>query len=419
MEDTLRDIRLAIRGLARTPGFALVATVTLALGIGANTTIFSVVSSVLLRPPAHVQDPDSLIQVYTSDFSGPPFGTSSYPDFRDFRDQIPAFEGTLAFAPGTLSLATETGDSQLLLNEFVSGNYFEVLGVGSLLGRTFTAQEDLPEGGPAVCVISHGLWSRQFAKDPGILGRVLRLNGQSVTIVGVAPDGFKGSLPVVSVDLWIPPSTWALYQPGLFTSRGNRGLLVKGRLAPGATLEEAQTQLDVLAGQLHAEYASTWTDVHQEGRRITVITEREGRILPQIRGPVLGFIGLLFGVVGLVLLMACANVANLLLARGTLKQREVGVRLSLGASRSRLLRQLLTESLILAALGGAAGVALAYVGLQALMTMSLPVPVALTLDLGMDYRVLSFALLLASSSFTFSGLAAARFFFSLGSWARL
>jgi macrolide transport system ATP-binding/permease protein len=402
-----RDVRHALRWLARNPGFTLVATATLALCIGATTVLFSVVSAVLLEPPAHVEDPEALVQIYTSDFSGPLYGASSFPDFEDFRAQTPALADAAAFQPGTASLGFEDQPSRLVLGERVSGNYFDLLGVEAQLGRTFTDEEERLDSGAAVAVIGDGLWTRAFGRDPGVIGSSLRIDGRPLTVVGVAPRGFKGSLPLVSADLWLPVSTWALYEPGELDSRGNRGLLVRGRLAEGATVEDARTQLAAVAARLHAEYPGVWTDVREEPRKVTVLADREARLPPQLGNTPIGFLGLLFGVLALVLLIACANIANLLLARGARQGREVAVRLSLGATRGRLMRQLVTESLTLSLLGGLAGVALAFVGLRLLRGMALPVGVDLRLDVALDARALLFALALSALTGLIFGLAPA------------
>ncbi|HVS12620.1 MAG TPA: ABC transporter permease [Thermoanaerobaculia bacterium] len=402
-----RDVRIALRWLRRNPGFTLVATTTLALCIGATTVLFSVVSSVLLEPPAHVEDPGALVQIYTSDYSGPPYGASSFPDFEDFRAQAPALADAAAISPGTASLGSETEASRVVLSERVSGNYFDLLGVDAQLGRTFSPEEGRLDGGAAVAVIGDGLWTRAFGRDPGVLGRAIRVDGRPLTVVGVAPRGFKGSLPLVTVDLWLPVSTWAMYEPGLLDSRGNRGLLVSGRLADGATVEDAETQLAAVAARLHAEYPGAWTDVREEPRRVTVLAEREARIPPQLGSAPIGFLGLLFGVLGLVLLIACANIANLLLARGARQGREVAVRLSLGATRGRLVRQLITESLTLAIFGGIAGVAVAFVALRVLRGVALPVGVDLRLDVPLDGGALLFAVALSALTGLIFGLAPA------------
>ena len=392
MESTLQDLRLAARSLAKAPGFTFVAIVTLALGIGANTSIFSLVNAVLLRAPAHIERPDELVSIYTSDFSGPPFGTSSYPDYRDFRDESPAIADAIALEMGVVNVAGDDGVSEIFVTEFVTGNYFEMLGVQPALGRAFTDEEGDYSSSASVAVLSHGLWLRRFGGDPGVVGETFRASGQTVTVVGVAPEGFGGLLPLVTPELWIPVSTQALIQgDGGFEQRGSRGSLIAARLAEGATPELAQEQLTALASRLQAEYPRSWTDVNDETRRVTVV---DGILLPPpTKSVVNGFAVLLLAVVGIVLLIACANVANLTLARASRRRREVATKLVLGAGRGRIVRQLLAESAIVGVIGGIGGAAMA-VWLVGMAEAFRPLTgVSFSLDLGVDRTVLLFSAL--------------------------
>jgi predicted permease len=392
MESTLLDLRLAARSLAKAPGFTLVAIVTLALGIGANTSIFSLVHAVLLRAPAHVERPDQLVSIYTSDFSGPQFGGSSYPDYRDFRDESPAMADALVLVPGTVNVAGEDGVSEILVTEFVTGNYFEMLGVQPGLGRAFTDEEGDYSSGASVAVLSHGFWLRRFGADPDVIGETFRASGQTVTVVGVAPEGFGGLLPVVTPDLWIPVSTQALIQGGGgFEQRGSRGSLIIARLAEGATLDIAQAQLTTLASRLHREYPEAWTDVNGEIRRVTVVDDI--RLPPQVKGAVNGFALLLVTVVGIVLLIACANIANLTLARASRRGRELAMKVVLGAGRGRIVRQLLAESAIVGVIGGLGGAGLAVWLVGMAETFRPFTGVSVSLALGVDETVLLFSAL--------------------------
>ena len=391
MESTIHDVRLAVRSLVRAPGFTLVAIGTLALGIGANASIFSLINAVLLRAPAHVERPDRLVSVYTSDFSGPPFGTSSHPDFRDFRAESPALADAIALTPGTVTVPGSDGVSEILVTEFVTGNYFELLGVQPALGRSFTDEEGDHSSGAAVTVLSHGFWLRRFGGDPDVVGETFRVSGQPVTIVGVAPEGFGGMLPLVTPDLWIPPSTQALINEGggNFEARGDRSSYIFARLADGSTIDVAQEQLNAVARRLHQRHPDWWTDVNGEARRVTVVDDI--RLPPQIRGAATGFALLLLTAVGIVLLIVCANVANLTLARVSRRGRELAVKAALGAGRTRIMRQLLAEGAIVGGLGGLGGLALAAWLLGIARALRPFTGVSMSLDLGVDRNVLLFS----------------------------
>lgn len=406
MDGLLQDLRHAARRLASSPGFTAVAAVILGLGIGANTTAFGVLNGLLLRP-LPVREPARLAAVFTSGFSEGKYGGSSYPDYVDFRDGADAFAGLMAHAPQPLALS-ESGQMELVIGETVTGNYFDVLGVPAARGRTFLPEEDRTPGTHPVAVVSHRLWVRRFASDPALVGRSLTLNGQAFTVVGIAPEGFPGMMRGLATDVWIPMMMRPRVRPSEdLTNRGSRSLLVMGRLRDGADIVQARAQLEAIAGRLNAQYPGQWSDVQKHPRRVSVAPESEVRIHPVARGAVLGVTGLLGVVAGLVLLISCANVANLLLARTASRAQEVAIRLSLGASRARLLRQFLSESVLLAGLGGLLGVLMAVWATDLLSAFQPPLPVPVQLDVHLDLRVLAFGLVLALATGVLVGLAPA------------
>lgn len=393
----LEDLRFARRALRKTPGFAIAAVLTIALGIGANTAIFSVVHNVLLQPLA-LPEPEQLVRVFhdapEGGFATTP-GAFSPPDFEDLQRHNAAFAGLAAyyFIPGQSETSLlGGGPPQELDAAFVSAGFFSLLGVSPMLGRTPGPDENVP-GADNVVVLSHGLWQARLGADPGIVGRTVTLDGGAFTVIGVMPAGFD--FPSREAALWVPLSL--IGEDDIPTTRGLRWMDVIGRLAPGTTPAAAEGAAERVMQRLAEEYPDT-----NEGWGTVTVQALKASLVGELRPALF----VLLGAVALVLLIACANLANLLLARGSARGPEFAIRSALGADRSRIVRQLLTESLLLALVGGALGLGLAYVGLDALVALSagtIPRPD----EIGVDLRVAGFALAASLVTGVLFGLAPA------------
>src|SRR5215213_9412444 len=388
LETLWQDVRFGVRMLVKSPTFTVVAVIALALGIGANSAIFSVVNTVLLRPLPY-KDPEGLVMVWEdATKQGYPRDTPAAANFVDWRDQNQVFEGMAAIADESFNL-TGSGEPERLEGRLVSANLFPILGVEPQIGRVFTAAEDQP-GAQRVVLLSYALWQRRFGGDPGIVGQALTLNGESYAVVGVMPGRFQ--FPSSDDQAWVPIA---------FTQQdaGNRDrhyLQVLARLKPGVSLAQAQSEMSTIAARLQQQYPKNNADV---GANVQPLHEHlVGDIKPALL--------VLLGAVGLVLLIACANVANLLLARAAVRQKEIAVRVALGARRWRLIRQFLTESVLLSALGGLVGLAIAYGGLV-LLKAFIPENISQAREISMDLKVLGFTFLVSVATGLIFGLAPA------------
>jgi predicted permease len=397
-----QEIRYAARGLARAPGLTLAAVLSLGLGAGANTTIFTLLNAILLKS-LPVEDPGSLSAVYTADERNPGLLLCSYPNYRDYQERNTAFSSLLLYTPVTVNL-TGRGDPRLLMAQLASGNYFSALGISPPVGRGFLPEEDAVPGAAAVAVLSYGTWTREFDRDPQVTSRSITLNGRAFQIVGVAPPGFQGLDDLYAADVWVPVAMYRELYPNPAWVEQRRALLfaVVGRRKPGVGQAQAEARLQVLAGDLEREYPKD-----NQGRRIRLKPVTEAAINPATRATLTSGSAVLMIVSALVLLIACANVANLLLARATGRSREIAVRLAMGASRGRIVRQLLTESLLLGVLGGGAGLAMARWTGDLLWSLRPSTLAHAVIRMDLDAHVLAYSLGIAVLTGLLFGLAPA------------
>jgi len=398
--NTGQNLKYALRHLLTNPGFTLVAVLVMGLGIGANTAIFSVVNSLLIQS-IPCGDPDTLIRIYSViPESGEP-EWNSYPDFLDYGARTTVFSGMAAEGDiQLLSLLTDTG-AESVMSAYYSANFFEVMQVSPLLGRSFLPEEDVPGATPPVAIVSYEAWHRRHGSDPAIVGQTIRLNGHPVTVVGVGPKDFNGGFLGFMVDYWLPWGSADRVDPGHHWSeqRDIREYNIFGRLRPGTTLEQARTELEVITVALAEEYPET-----NAGRGIALYRMNEIRLDPRMDRVLAPISGFLMIVVLLVLLVACSNLAGFLLLQASARQKEIAVRLSMGAGRGRLIGQLLTESILLAVLGGLFGIAVAFGMAGAVVSTRLPLPVPTSFDFAIDSTVLLFTLALSIATGLIFGL---------------
>ncbi len=380
------DLRYATRTSRRAPGFTTVAVGSSALGIGACSLIFAIVNAALLSP-LPVEEPNRLMRLSESDRrTGEAGNELSYPDYRDLRNAR-SFDGIAAYDPMlTASLGTP-GDPHRRVGTLATANYFSVVQPRFVLGRGFDAERDDTAGSPLVVVLSHDLWRRQFGGDPGIVGRTVSINTQPATVVGVTAVGFRGTDAGIASEFWVPLAMLAGDEESRLEVRGRHWLASVGRLRHGVDVRSARAELDVIATTLNASFR----DDQARGFHV----ERAGQLDVRLRGMASTLFAVCLAAAVVVLLAACANIANLLLGRASIRRQEVAVRMALGASRGRLVRQLLTESLVLALLGGFAGWIMAAYGAVLMGRVRIPLPLPLDTSISLDYRVLLFCIALS------------------------
>src|SRR6185369_16112201 len=403
MRTLIQDVRYGLRVLLKTPAFSLVAVISLALGIGLNTAIFSVVNAVLIRPLPVVKHENHLVWLRAP---------ISYPDYLDYRSQSRSFQGMAAIT-GTQDFSVTSGsEPELVKGEYVTENYFDVLGVGALMGRAFVEEEGKTQ--TPVVILSEHLWRTRFASDASIVGRQSSLNGFGFTVVGVMPKNFTGTEVGLNRELWLPLSMFGLLNPpasarvadpgsNRFENRDSHWLAVFALLKPDVSRESAGSELTAIARRVAENYRGK---VDEETLRSVQLLRMSGGMDPRDQEEVMPVAGIAMGIVALVLLIACANIASLLLARAAIRRRETAIRQALGASRRRLIRQWLTESVLLGIAGGAVGLILALWANQLLVTRLQSTPLA-ALEFGLDYRVLAFTLVVSIATGIVFGLAPA------------
>ena len=400
MERLLADLRVALRRVRKRAGFTVVAVLSLALGIGANTAIFSLVDAVLLRR-APIPEADRVAEVYLRQPHFP-YSPFSYPDYRDFRDATRSTFPQMSIAQYTVA-ARDMGDHvETMPGELVNGDYFRLLGIAPLLGRLLGPEDDVSPGAHPVIVLSYDYWDHYFARDPRVIGQSLRLAGRAYTVVGVVPKSYLGSVAGIAPSFYASVQMVNQIEAGVtdeLKQRGNHGEFMKVRLAPGVSMAQARAVAARFSTDMQSRYPDNWT-----GSSLVVVPETEIAVNPLLDGVVVPAAAALMVVVGLVLLVACANLASFLLAQARDRQRDIAIRLAIGASRRALVQQLLTESLLLATTGGIAGVLLSRLALRVLLGADLPLPIPISLDVSLDARVLAFAVVASALAGILFGL---------------
>lgn len=408
--DAGRDALHAVRSLRRTPGLVLVVVGSLGVGVGGTTVVFSMARSLLFPDAGPMRAPEEVVTIYESSDDGTPWSPVAFPNYRDILEGVPALSEVAAARMGVVRLG-EAADGERLMVEIVTGNYFDLLGVPAALGRTFAADETRLGSAEALYVMSHEFWVSRFEGSPDVLGRTLLLDGRPHTVIGVAPPGLVSRLLQLRVAGWIPlgiPGGTYNADDEELANRADREYLVMGRRGPGVTLARVETQLAGLGAQLAERHPQIWTDDRGEARAFSILPESESRLPPDFRPVGTALFGLLLAGTGLILAVACTNIAGLLLARAQRRAGEMAIRVSIGAGRGRLVRMLLTESAILAAAGGALGILLAVILVRRGAAIPLPGTLPdLAFRLGVDSPVLALSLAVTMGSALLFGLAPA------------
>ncbi|HWO02706.1 MAG TPA: ABC transporter permease, partial [Blastocatellia bacterium] len=400
METLWQDLKFGVRALLKNPGFTVVAVITLALGIGVNSTVFSIVNAFLFRP-LPVKDPAQLVAIATRDSSFEVPYEMSYPNYQDLIDRTDVFSDAIAFSNGVFNSSAD-GQSERAWAQLVTGNYFSMLGVDPVAGRTFTSEEGGVPGAQPVLVLSYGYWQQRFGGQESAIGRTLKLNGIPFTIIGVAPQSFTGTESVLKLDIYVPLGLQDRFYPksaGWFAKRSHTELRVLARLKPGVSVDQARTAVDVLARQLEQEYPET-----NKATRFALELETHSRPVISIAENVPRIAGVFMALVALVLLIACANVANLMLARAMARQKEIAIRLALGASRARIIRLFLTESIVLAIAGGMIGWLFSFWAIDWLSNIRVSTDAPIRFGIEPDWRVQVFSLGIAVLTGLISGV---------------
>ena len=400
METFWRNLQYSLRTLRKRPGFTLTVVITLALGIGANATIFTWIKAVLLEPLPGIEQPERLVEVWGATRNNSALSLS-YLDYLDYRDRNVVFSGLAAHQVQPLNLG-RGGKPERVWGAVVSGNYFNVLGVKALIGRTFLPEEDRTPNSHPVAVIGYGLWQRDFGADPKVIGRTITLNEHDFTIIGVTPKEFGSPFAGIALDAWTPVmmKDYVALPHFSLTDRGSRWLMVMGRLKPGVTVVQAQANIAAIARQLERTYRQT---NDQMGAAVYLLSQSPFSLKRSMQSA----LAVLMAAVAIVLLIACANIANLLLARAASRRKEIAVRLALGSTRWRMLGQMLTESFVLASCGAAVGLTLAFWTARSLPAFLPPYGIQVSFDTRPDVVVLAFTLGLTVITTVLFGLAPA------------